>query len=274
MSALALAVGCEPSAERIALWPGGAPGAEARRHEPERAQDWWVANIHDPSLSVFRASRGKSRGAGVVIMPGGGHRELVFGPEGVEPARLLARHGLTAFALKYRLARAEGSPYTLEHARDDALRAVRWVRHHAADYGLDPHRIGVMGWSAGGELAAMASHGAAQRAAPASDAVDAESARPDFQILIYPGARALPEALPRDAPDSFLLAAADDLEPAETVSRLFALYRAAGRPVELHLLARGGHGFNLGQRSELNAIRRWPERLLDWLEAKALIAAL
>ena len=207
-------------------------------------------------------------------MPGGGHRELVFGPEGVEPARLLARHGLTAFALKYRLARAEGSPYTLEHARDDALRAVRWVRHHAADYGLDPHRIGVMGWSAGGELAAMASHGDAQRAAPASDAVDAESARPDFQILIYPGAGALPEALPRDAPDSFLLAAADDLEPAETVSRLFALYRAAGRPVELHLLARGGHGFNLGQRSELNAIRRWPERLLDWLEAKALIAAL
>src|SRR4051812_34085628 len=137
LSMLAVASGCEREPEVVPLWPEGAPGSEARRTEPELAKDWWVDNIHHPSLSIFAAKSARSKGAAVIVMPGGGHQKLVYGPEGVDPARALAKHGVTAFVLKYRLAHAEGSPYTLEqHTRADALRAVRWVRHHAARYGV------------------------------------------------------------------------------------------------------------------------------------------
>jgi dienelactone hydrolase len=283
VSALTLAAGCETQPEEFLLWPAGAPGAEARQHEPEESKDWWVANIHRPSLRAFLPRAGRRTNAAVVILPGGGHRQLVFGPEGVDPARFLARRGLTAFVLKYRLARAPDSPYTLDDARADAARAVRWVRSNAARFQLDARRVGVMGWSAGGELAAMLSYGESAGNAEAVDPVERESARPDFQILIYPfiagapdtahgPAHDSPEAVPDDVPDTFLLAASDDLGPAATVTRLFNLHRTAHRPVELHLLARGGHGFNMGQRSPFNAVRRWPERMVEWLEAQGWLA--
>jgi acetyl esterase/lipase len=147
-----------PAQQVIPLWENGAPGFESRRNEPEKHQDWWYKNIHNPSLTVFLPPAGKASGTAVIVAAGGGHRELVFNPEGVEPAQYLASLGVTAFALKYRLFREPGSPYKVSHTAEDIRRAVRTVRARAAEWQLDPARIGVMGWSAGGEVAAMVAY--------------------------------------------------------------------------------------------------------------------
>src|SRR3954467_12910161 len=170
----------------IPLYPNGAPGSETRRSEPEVAQDYWVRNVHNPSLTMFPADPGHANGAAIIIIPGGAHREIVWTSEALNFARALNRMGISVFALKYRLAREQGSTYTIEGtAAGDARRAVRLVRAHAADYGVDPHRIGVMGMSAGGELVSLiADNPDLARSAsriPATDAIDRESARPDFQ---------------------------------------------------------------------------------------------
>ncbi len=276
--AVSLASGLFPSAVQAArppvipLWPGGAPGSEARRNEPELARDYWVKNIHNPSLTVFLPEPGRASGTAVVICPGGGHRELVFQAEGIEPAQYLARLGVAAFALKYRLAREEGSPYTVE--RDevaDVRRAMRLVRSRAKEWGLNPDRIGLMGWSAGGELAAYVSYGNGAGDPRAADPVDRVSAHPDFQIVIYPGPAGVPEHLPPDSPPAFFLAANDDAVPAATIAALMQKYRAAGIPAEIHLFAQGHHAFNMGNRSDLVTIRTWPQRLADWLADSGLL---
>jgi acetyl esterase/lipase len=257
----------------IRLWEGGAPGSQARRGDPERARDWWVKNIHDPSITEFRPPPGAANGTAVVIAPGGGHRELVFNAEGVEPAQYLARLGVTAFALKYRLSAEEGSPYDLEKDTGaDIRRAMRVVRARAAEWGIDPRRVGVMGWSAGGELAAMIAYGAAAGDPASADPVDRVSARPDFQIVIYPGSYGIPETVPPDAPPAFFLGANDDVGPAGVISVLLEKYRRAGIPAEVHLYAAGQHAFNMGQRSKLVSIRNWPDRMADWLTDRGLLS--
>jgi acetyl esterase/lipase len=255
----------------IPLWEKGAPGFEARRAEPERHADWWYKNIHNPSLTVFLPPAGKANGTAVVVAPGGGHRELVFDPEGVEPAQYLASLGITAFALKYRLFREPGSKYTLEHTAQDIRRAMRTVRARAAEWRIDPRRIGVMGWSAGGEVAALVAYPPGDGAAGSADPIERVSARPDFQILIYPGPLGIPAKLPADAPPLFLLGAADDEYVAGVLFDLTARYRAAGAPIEAHIYAQGKHAFNMGQRSEFVSIRRWPARLAEWLEDRGYL---
>src|ERR1700690_3930543 len=154
--AIPMAVMAQEAAPVIHLWTNGAPGFEARRNEPELTKDYWVRNIHNPSITVFRPPKEKANGTAVLICPGGGHRELVFNAEGVEPARYLNRLGVTAFALKYRLGREEGSPYSVEkHPREDVQRAMRLIRSRAAVWNLDTNRIGIMGFSAGGEVVSM-----------------------------------------------------------------------------------------------------------------------
>jgi len=137
----------------VHLWPGGAPGFESRKNEPEQAKDWWVKNIHNPSLTVYQPSKEKANGSAVIICPGGGHRELVFTAEGQDAAEYFNSIGVTAFVLKYRLFREENSPYKREHALQDGQRAMRFVRQQASTWNLDNTRIGLMGFSAGGELA-------------------------------------------------------------------------------------------------------------------------
>jgi acetyl esterase/lipase len=262
-----------PEADAIPLWRDGAPGSEARRNEPERARDWWVKNIHDPSLTPFLPARGMANGAAVIIAPGGGHRELVFGAEGVAPARFLAQLGVTAFALKYRLAHEEGSTYDLEKdAGADIRRAVRLVRTRAEEWGLDRSRIGVMGWSAGGELAAMAAFRSGAGDARSLDPIERASARPDFLVLVYPGDHAMPDEVAADAPQAFFVAASDDDGPARTIVSLWEKYRRAGVPAEVHLFAEGQHGFNMGARSSSRAVRDWPARLGDWLGDRRLLS--
>jgi len=256
----------ESTHERIPLWPNGAPGSEARRSEPELAQDYWVRNVHDPSLTVYRPAEGTANGTAVIVVPGGGHRLLVFHAEGEEPAAFLANLGITAFALKHRLAREEGSPYSIERdARADAYRALRLVRSRAAEWHLDSKRIGIMGFSAGGEVVGLVSFGTGDGDPNAADPIDRVNGRPDFSIFIYPGPLAVPDTIPASAAPAFLLAAADDPCCGTPTVRLLQLYRDAKVPVEAHVFASGGHGFNMGQRSTLQSISRWPQRLAEWL---------
>ncbi|SDE42418.1 Acetyl esterase/lipase [Mucilaginibacter pineti] len=250
----------------IPLWTKGAPGFENRRNEPEQAKDYWVKNIHNPSLTVFLPPAGKANGAAVVICPGGGHRLLVYTAEGVEPAKYLSNLGITVFVLKYRLGRDTLSPYKIEvHARQDGNRAMRLVRSKAAEYGLDTNRIGMMGFSAGGEVVDMVAYGDGKGNSHAPDPVDRLNARPNFVIQIYPGPLFIPDVLPVGAPPAFLLAANDDACCSVSVVSLLEKYRAAKVPVEVHIYNRGDHGFNMGSRSKLQSINTWPQRLADWL---------
>ena len=257
----------------IPLWEKGAPGFESRRDEPEQHQDWWYKNIHNPSLTVFLPPAGKANGTAVIVAAGGGHRELVFNPEGVEPAQYLAGLGVTAFALKYRLFREPGSPYKATHTAEDIRRAMRTVRARAAEWKLDPARIGVMGWSAGGEVAALVAYPPVAGDTASSDPIDRVSARPDFQILIYPGPYGIPDRIPVDAPPLFVLGAADDEYVAGVMFDIVRKYREAGASVEAHIYAQGKHAFNMGQRSEYVSIRHWPQRLAEWLEDRGLLKA-
>jgi len=261
----------EPPHE-IPLWTNGAPGFESRRKEPIEAKDYWIRNIHNPSITVYLPPKEKATGAAVLICPGGGHRLLVFQAEGVEPAEYLNSLGVAAFVLKYRLAREEGSPYSLrKHPREDAQRAMRVVRNRAPEWGIDPHRIGMMGFSAGGEVVSLATFSSTEGDYAAPLPIDRISARPDFLIMIYPGPLGIPDALPVDAPPAFLLAADDDACCATPVVKLLQAYRAAQIPVEAHLFTKGGHGFNMGYRSSLATLKGWPQRLADWMADNNLL---
>jgi acetyl esterase/lipase len=251
--------------EVIHLWENGAPGFESRKDEPEMAKDWWVRNIHNPSITVFRAPRDKATGCAVVVAPGGGFRELVFNAEGKQAAEYLNTLGVTSFALKYRLPNETNSPYTLDNVRQDAYRAIRLVRSRAKEFQIDPNRIGMLGFSAGGAVVMMVAEENGDGHPDAVDPVDRVNGRPNFQMMVYPGGHA-PETIPCDAPPAFLLCANDDEYGCDEVTlALLKKFRDAKVPVEAHVLARGKHAFNMGDRSEFLAVRKWPQRMADWL---------
>jgi len=258
----------------IPLWPDGAPGFEEKRSEPEQAKDHWVRNIHNPSITVFPALKDKANGAAVLIVPGGGHRELVFKAEGVEPAKYLNDLGVTCFVLKHRLPRETNSPYSLKiHPRQDAQRAMRLIRSRAAEWNIDTNRIGVLGFSAGGEVVAMLVYSPTEGDPNAAEPIDRLNCHSDFQISIYPGPLGVPSGeIPPDAPPAFFLVANDDNSHVGPVIAQLEKYRTAKRPVEVHLYARGGHGFNLGNRSKLTSIKTWPQRMADWLSDSGFLA--
>jgi acetyl esterase/lipase len=257
----------QPASPVFPLWPNGAPGSGAHRGEPEKLTDGaYVSNVHDPSLTVLRADPRHANGAAVIVVPGGGHRMLVFQNEGVVAGQYLKRIGVSAFVLKYRLARDGDSGYSIEgDAAADLRRAVRWVRAHASEYGLDPQRIGVMGFSAGGELVTMVADHPAPAPAAGGDALDRISSRPDFQVLVYPGPLGVPAPAVKDAPPAFLVAGSRDACCMAPALGLYQQLTAAGVAAELHLYADTDHAFNMGQRGERISLQHWPDRLGDWL---------
>jgi acetyl esterase/lipase len=175
--------------------------------------------------------------------------------------------GVTAIVLKYRLAREENSPYSLEkHVREDAYRAMRLIRSKAKEWSIDPHRLGIMGFSAGGEVVSLIAYAPGDGNASATDPIDRLNGKPDFQILIYPGPLFIPETVPPNAPPAFLLAANDDACCSGPVISLLQRYHLGTKvAVEAHIYAQGDHGFNMGNRSKLNSISSWPQRMSDWL---------
>lgn len=190
----ALVQAAEPPAA-IPLWPKGAPGSETRAAEPEKNVGSNVVNIHNPSITPYVPEAAKSTGTAVIICPGGGHSKLCLGHEGYALAQWFQDRGIAAFVLKYRLAREPGSTYTIQdHAMADARRAIRLIRSRAAEWHVNPERLGILGFSAGGELAAFAAMKNDPGQKDAVDPIEQQSSRPDFQALIYPGTSGLFEA--------------------------------------------------------------------------------
>jgi acetyl esterase/lipase len=249
----------------IPLWQNGAPGFENRKDMPEQSKDWWVRNINNPSVTVFMPAKEKANGCAVIVAPGGGFRELVFDAEGKQAAEFLNSVGVTAFALKYRLPNEENSPYTIENVRQDAYRAIRLVRSRANEFHIDPNRIGILGFSAGGAVVMMVSFDKGDGDQNAPDLIDRVNGRPNFQMMVYPGGNA-PKKIPSDAPPAFLLCANDDEYGCDKVTLdLLEKFRDAKVPVEAIFLARGKHAFNMGDRSSFVTVRSWPQRMADWL---------
>lgn len=263
---LSITAHAQDTAVQVPLWPKGAPGFENRRDEPEQAKDYWVKNIHNPSITVYLPPKDKATGAAVLIFPGGGHRLLVFNAEGREPARFLNSIGVAAFIVKYRLFREDSAIYSFEkETREDAYRAMRLVRSRAAEWNIDTARIGTLGFSAGGETAALLAYNPGMGDPAAPDPIDRLNGRPNFQLLVYPGPLGIPASVPKDSPPAFLVVADNDQGASPVILSLLEKYRAAGAPVEAHILSGGNHGFNMGYRSNLKAVKNWPQQMADWL---------
>jgi len=263
------------NAKEVPLWPNGAPGSEDKT-APEAvrlspAGERVVSSVHRPSLTPYLPSKETATGAAVVIAPGGGHRELWTDHEGHNIARWLSEHGVAGFVLKYRLAREKDSGYTVEgHALADTQRAIRLVRSRAAEWGIDKERVGVMGFSAGGELAALASSRYDITGSAATDAVDGESLKPAFQALIYP-------AIPRDmkvskeTPPAFLVCGENDRQNiSQGLPELYLALKKAGASAELHVYSGVGHGFG-ARATTKGPVAGWPGRFHEWLDARGLL---
>ena len=261
----------------IVLWPNGAPGSEGKTaDEVVRLTDLGehiVSRIHHPSITPYIPAATTATGAAVIVIPGGGHRELWMDHEGYRVGRWLCDHGIAAFVLKYRLAREDSSTYTIEgHELADVQRAIRLVRSRASAWGVAPDRIGVLGFSAGGELAALAGTRYDAGSAGSEDPVEREASRPAFMGLIYPS---LPGDLrvSKDTPPAFLLWGENDLPAiSQGVLGLSAAIRQAGGSAELHMLAGVGHGFGI-RDSNPHAVASWPSVFFDWLDARGILVS-
>ncbi|APG63518.1 hypothetical protein LPB140_03060 [Sphingorhabdus lutea] len=251
----------------ISLWQGGVPGFESRAETHEFAKDYYVKNIHNPSLTLYRPVNGTANGSAVIILPGGGHEKLVINSEGRDAAIFMAQRGYSAFVLKYRLFREENSPYIMEDARADTERAVRLLRHRAKEFGIQADKIGIMAFSAGGELARQALFSPPVAARGKGDMIDSYSSIPDFGILVYPGPlKGDVEIINADAPPLFMVAANDDICCSAPIIDLLSAYNSAHAPAEAHIYAMGGHAFNMGQRTKVQNLAKWTDRLTEWLE--------
>jgi endo-1,4-beta-xylanase len=262
----------------VLLWPNGAPGSEGKT-APETVRispqgDHVISNVNQPSITAYIPSPDKATGAAVLVIPGGGHSEIWIDHEGYTVAAFLSAHGVAAFVLKYRLARAAGSTYTIEGDElPDTQRAIRLICSRAAEWGVDPNRVGVIGFSAGGELAALASTHYDAGNASAPDPIDRQSSKPAFQGLIYPGLPDTPPlALTKDTPPAFLACGADDRQNiSEGVPELYLAMKHAGVPAELHVFAGVGHGFGM-RSSNTGNVSTWPDLFYGWLGTSGFLA--
>jgi acetyl esterase/lipase len=283
-----------PGHTQVPIWSGAVPnlhpvtGPEAVKETGKEslvAGKPWLAveNVSRPTMTVY-APTGKNTGAAVVVFPGGGYEILAIDLEGTEVCDWLTSRGITCVLLKYRVPAPRSSPNWGAYpqspmALEDAQRTVGLVRFHAAEWHIDPHRIGVLGFSAGGHLVAAISTHFEQRLYPAQDAADKESCRPDFAVAIYPGHLSLHDrnfklnpAVPvtRQTPPTFLLQNEDDYVDGVNQSLVYYIaLKNAGVSVEMHLYAQGGHAFGL--RPTKFPATAWPRLMETWLRTIGII---
>ena len=257
----------EPS--EVLLWPNGAPGSEGKGgKEIVRVTtngEHVVSSVHNPSITPYLPPAAKATGAAVIIAPGGGHREMWMDHEGHNLAKWLSERGVAAFVLKYRLARETNSTYKVDvHALQDTQRAIRLVRSRAQEWRVAPDRVGVLGFSAGGELAALAGMRFDNGVDDATDIVDRQKSRPDFQALIYPGSSRRVEPT-KESPPIFLACAYNDRpDISEGLAEVYLKFKKVGVPAELHIYASGGHGFGVRERNAA-PVGQWAARFHEWL---------
>ena len=266
---LAQQAGAAAPVETLPLWPAAAPGAAANGGEETvritEQGDHVVSNVHRPTVAVYLPDRKFANGTAVVVIPGGGHRELWMDHEGYNIARFLNERGIAAFVLKYRLARAPNSTYSIDgDALGDVKRALRTVRARATEWSVDPHKVGIIGFSAGGQLAALAATRFDAGNAGAADPVEKQGSRPDFAALVYPGT--WPDLkFAADSPPMFLLCGGDDRPEVVTgIANIYLRLRELKVPAELHVYDRVGHGFGLRATNQ-GPIAAWPQQFVDWI---------
>jgi acetyl esterase/lipase len=289
-SLLAQQSGWPPAPGHLSLpvWPGAAPGAPASlpaEADMTTAKDNLIAgrpvvrlgNVSVPTLTLY-APKGKNTGAAVVVFPGGGYNILAIDLEGTEVCDWLNSAGITCVLLKYRVPNT--GPYPKSPAAlQDAQRALGLVREHATEWGIDPNRIGVLGFSAGAHLAAALSTHYEKRLYDPIDAADAMSCRPDFAVIVYPGYLALADqnfAPNQDinptanTPPTFIVQAEDDPVHVENATVYFLQLKNAKVPAELHIYSQGGHGYGL-RRTAL-PVTTWPQAVEAWLHTIKILA--
>ena len=255
----------------IPLWPNGAPGSEARKGEAEIATPGNLVNIHNPSIVAYLPAKEKATGAAVIICPGGGHRNLAIDHEGYNVGRWLSDHGIAGFVLKYRLARETNSTYKIEtHALADGQRAIKLVRSRAKEWNINPSAVGIIGFSAGGEIAAMAATRPDVDLGNPPDEIDQQKSRPDFQGLFYP---AIPKEMKieKDTPAAFMVCGYGDRQNiSEGLPELYLIFKRAGASAELHIYSGAGHGFGLREINKSPA-GAWPMRFEEWLRDRKFL---
>lgn len=284
--ALTLAVAATARAsdppEATRLWPGKAPG-ETKAVGPEKLTEpkpgqagvKRLTDVADPTISVYLPAKDKSNGTAVVVAPGGGYSILAIEHEGTQTCEWLASLGVTAVLLKYRVPAREGQVPANLAPIQDAQRAVSLVRSKAADWNIDPNRVGMLGFSAGGNLTAWSMcHG--KREYDKVDAADDLPFRPNFAVLVYPGGlldkggALKPEfKVTKDTPPTCLVHASNDNSDQSVT--LYTALKKAGVPVEMHLYATGGHGF--GMRKGPDPVAAWPDRVGEWMAARGYLTA-
>jgi acetyl esterase/lipase len=257
---------------QIPLWTQGAPGSVERMAEPEKEDlgpgKCNVSNVHHPSITPYLAPKKDGEADGkptILICPGGGHRVLCLGHEGYDLGQWFADHGINAFVLKNRLAREPGSTYSIDdHAMADTRRALRMIRSKSKEWNVASEKLGILGFSAGGELAALAAMNSDAGKPDATDPIELMSCRPDFQVLIYPGSSSR-FTVSKGMPPVFIALGAKDRDDISLgMPQLYLKYKAEGVPAELHIYSNAGHGFGYRPNSK-GAAGDWPFRLKEWM---------
>jgi acetyl esterase/lipase len=277
-----------PGHTQMPIWPGAVSDAQAPEAPEESGtvvdkagnrklvggRPWvYVTKVSQATMTVY-SPEGKSTGAAVVVFPGGGYEVLAIDLEGTEVCDWLTSRGITCVLLKYRVPCAKSGPYRdCRTALEDAQRTVGLVRFHAVEWHIDPHKIGVLGFSAGGHMVAALSTHFEKRLYPPLDGADKESCRPDFAVALYPGHLAVAEKqfalnpdirVSSETPRTLLIQAEDDpVDPVENSLVYYAALRKAGARAEMHLFMSGGHAFGL--RPTASPITQWPRLVETWL---------
>ena len=271
--------------EPIFLWPGTAPGEKGDIGEekdttppdpnkPDANHIIRIGNVTKPTITVFKPAPAKDTGAAVVVCPGGGYNILAYNLEGSEVCAWLNSIGVTGVLLKYRVPGRGGQRYTAP--LQDAQRALGMVRSRAKEWNIDPQRIGILGFSAGGHLSGALSTNYQTRTYEAIDDADKTSCRPNFTVLVYPAYldkddTTAPEIkVDAQTPPAFIVQTQDDKWVNSAFVYASALH-AAGVPLELHIYPKGGHGYGL--RPSPNAVSQWPQRAADWLATQGWLKA-